>query len=347
MFLAFSIVVVLSIIILKADGSLGSGTGVNRGREGESAIKPNMRDLRMKQSKEGIARSFFHVESIMQAIKENKMETQVLESKSFEDLDKEEEISTNKEKSTKNNKKTTRGDEVNDMPSPYSTSFTYHFMEGLKIRSLDGSDASRQVTSMVDDHFTHCTSNEQATDTANIGDVFIASEYHKHTDQSPIGAYLSLPRQKRNDGFLLIRKVVATARMARSSKDLSSRTCVHIKTEDIHPLELFSSFQILSNVSNPYQATTYSTQEDEKVKEKEHKSKLSTSKSLEDFREPDPRMYSCSDSFFNPNDWFSVKPSTGGGSDWRYAIGLTYGCFEMYRELPGSFNFNYDWQAQT
>ena len=78
------LLVLAVVFCLMIDGFASGGGGDRRGSG--TMLKPNIQHLRMIQDKEGIGRSFFHVDLLMRAIADNKVDLQVFESKTFDDL---------------------------------------------------------------------------------------------------------------------------------------------------------------------------------------------------------------------------------------------------------------------
>jgi len=61
------------------------------------------------------------------------------------------------------------------------------------------------------------------------------------------------PKVRRNHGFLMIRRVTS---FIKSTYALSeNKHCFEYKTEDLHPLELFSRFTVNSTVDRPVQTS--------------------------------------------------------------------------------------------
>ena len=151
-------------------------------------------------------------------------------------------------------------------------------------------------------------------------------------------------RVRRNQGFLLIRKVIS-----REHDDslTNEGNCVRYSTDDIHPLEIFSRFEVNSTVDKPIR-TSYiprkkgsnSTLTSTKVTSETMLRKQLRSRPL-DLPKPYTGLTSCLDeSFWDPTDPLLLRWTDGS----IYALDI-YGftmCAEYANDFGGGFNFNYN-----
>jgi hypothetical protein len=198
-----------------------------------------------------------------------------------------------------------------------NTTTTYHLAD-THIISLDADNVLNKIKSLDDNNLSYCHDDEDPM--MDLGDIFVASEHgtfhHSRSDGHPkhLAQYLRSSKIQSNTGFLLLRKVIQ-----KHSDGLNGLNCHSYVTEDVHPLDLFSSFDIKSSITQPFH------------------------KHLEAMPNPSSPLIPCTSSEF---------PYTFAGSGSSNIFDYTYGdynqCIDFQQSvLPGSFNFNYDYNAKT
>eukprot|EP01036_Dinobryon_divergens_P022703 gene22703-30985_t len=131
---------------------------------------------------------------------------------------------------------------------------------------------------------------------------------------------------------------------------LYGRSCYKVHTETIHPLELFLSMRTSTEGDIPYQTAYFP--KGSKPPTKTVSSDLNPSNNTMSVAEkrklfttivtPTAPLVACDDPSWGSGYWIY-----GGSSSeaYMYELGLTLGCAEYSNDVPGSFNFNYDYST--
>ena len=144
------------------------------------------------------------------------------------------------------------------------------------------------------------------------------------------------------DGFLILRRI--TSITSATESELQSG-CVKLHTEDIHPFELFHSFNFESLTQLPYNHV-YGGEENE---EEEDNRELNSNYAF-----PDNPMKYCSDPSFGPFDppnwWtfpkYAVKygnPYTTNQDFLALMSVKNGGCIQYSKDFSGGFYYNCKW----
>jgi hypothetical protein len=152
---------------------------------------------------------------------------------------------------------------------------------------------------------------------------------------------------ERNDkGLVLLRKIVKSERI----EDEEMKGCTKLHTEDIHPLQLFESMRIESIGESPFQHTSkerYPTDNVDKSVDIESPPGAGVRpdrKALSTIVTPDYPVITCD---ISDTGYLSGYLGYGSGDNYAYKVGASTGCAEYSADLPGSFNFNYDYATGT
>lgn len=147
--------------------------------------------------------------------------------------------------------------------------------------------------------------------------------------------------QKNDKGLVLLRKIVKSERI----EDEEMKGCTKLHTEDIHPLQLFESMRIESIGESPFQHTSKERSPEDNIdKSVDSESPPGAGvrldrKALSTIVTPDYPVTHC--------DISDAAYFYGSGNNYAYKVGPSQGCAEYSADLPGSFNFNYDYATGT
>jgi hypothetical protein len=147
------------------------------------------------------------------------------------------------------------------------------------------------------------------------------------------------PKINRNQGFKLIRRVVAV-----KEANSDNHHCKSYETEDLVPLEIFDSFNFNVDGKIPFRMSTYSDNSLE-VESKKRQAELQQQqggRSLQGF--PGYNLVSCSNSMFGDEQKSFNGPGGGSGS---IALARRYVCIDYQYLVPGSIGANYDFNSQS
>jgi hypothetical protein len=203
----------------------------------------------------------------------------------------------------------------------HKTTTNYEFAKDVTLYSLDTSMHADSIEGVSEDSLLHCPVNEKHH--ASVGDIFVASTHGKSVhskEHGHLGTYMRSESVLRNQGFLLLRRVVS-----KSTVSSNEKTCSSYVTEDVHPIELFHSFHIDSEAESPFE-TEYSSVSPQAIQ--------ATAPPFIIPAFPDAPLKSCSDPYFkyDQDDFFSpalIKGSgkdQGSGGSYLYTAHLTYSC---------------------
>jgi hypothetical protein len=232
------------------------------------------------------------------------------------------------------------------LTSPRNTTTTYRFVNlgpDNNFFSLDTSEGQVSTRYIDDSGFHYCHDSSLP----KVGDILIASEHQRLLmKESIFGHYMSSPRITRNKGFLLIRRVLSMSTLKprpqsqlRTNEPMypfSNEHCLEYKTEELHPIELFESFNIHSEIDHKYQTTYFPAPVDD-VESSSTSPKHQNDLSNMAIAVPSP-LISCADGYWSEDDYYyddSFRMSYTGG----------WVCAQRELSLPGSFNYNYDFST--
>jgi hypothetical protein len=149
---------------------------------------------------------------------------------------------------------------------------------------------------------------------------------------------------ERNDkGLILLRKIVKSEHIEGGEM----KGCTKLHTEDIHPFQLFKSMRIESIGESPFQHTTQKRSTEIIDTSVDSEFPRLDRKALSDILTPEK---TCDTSYYGNSgcsdlDPYLKCPISKPDPNWQINIGSAKGCAEFSEDLPGSFNFNYDFNT--
>lgn len=152
--------------------------------------------------------------------------------------------------------------------SRYNTTMNFKFPELNDIFSLNNMTTLRSIVNISSSNILFCSSgNVPFNLTAfDAGDLFVMSEeWLKFSDNSisetEFGKYARATNMSRNQGFAFLRKVINVTEVNIPSSYLQmyhlEGPCADVITMDILPIEIFDSFELKSNVSQPFRESYF------------------------------------------------------------------------------------------
>jgi hypothetical protein len=155
------------------------------------------------------------------------------------------------------------------------------------------------------------------------------------------------PAVARNQGFLILRRVVSVTAsdFPLHGEQQSMDQCYQCVTEELHPIELFESFEIKSEIDHLYQTNFIPMERDKEEREDEFNKvdPLGTSRSSINDINMMSSLVPCTDGSYWDGYYYRMEDddyTTNVDMVLRYDY--TWTCFETSIYAPGSFNFNYD-----
>jgi len=264
--------------------------------------------LREKIHRDGLQDSGLHVKRIMQAINQDQKHVFITVPKNT--------ISFEKVKTFRDMSELAYTEVV----------FDYQIKPTMRFHSLDLPSVFTSIRSMDAFEIEHCGAHSLAASAPAVGDVFIASRdgesVHSRSHSSLVSSYLQSHHVRRNEHFLILRRVIKRFDAPHGSP------CTRLATEDIHPLEILESVNIHANVSRPVQTTLYGDDPHDP-----NRFKLSSSSSFP----IDSGLTLCT------NSELIADTTNAGGQNWQFDSSILNGivCGD-YSSTVGGFNFNYD-----
>ena len=211
----------------------------------------------------------------------------------------------------------------------YNTSYNFKLHDSIAYYSLDEKTYARAISEINEDKIVLC--HDQSN--VKVDDIFIASEHgmHVHSLRSSHGTnpklvqYMNSPSVLKNKGFRLIRRVV--------SRNTDANGCASTVTEDVHPLELFDTFSIISDAVLPYSINYDRVSEAETANEKRDNRGLTYSYF------DNSGVIACDDTTY----WSGGSTYSGvtGDLTWHTHIAMTYACAQFVNTV-GDISMNYD-----
>jgi hypothetical protein len=187
---------------------------------------------------------------------------------------------------------------------------------GRDYYNLDSDLEIRELSSVTDLHVIHCNQHDW-----RANDILIGSKSGKWFDSAREHSALWASSVNMLQDLVILRRIVSIS---------THGSCHRVLTERMHPLELFHSVHTETTAEHPFQTTYFNP----KIKENR--------KLFSSIVTPDSPLVACDDS-----SWGSFYPVSGGSNedDYQFQLGLTKGCAEFSKDVPGSFNFNYDFKT--
>jgi hypothetical protein len=134
-----------------------------------------------------------------------------------------------------------------------------------------------------------------------------------------------------DNGLTLLRKVVRVEQHQR----IGNEACTKLHTENIHPLELFSTMRVTSIGESPFQHV-YSKVDPIQISDV-------AGKIIPDLTDTESNSWKRRRFLQQLKPDYPVQTCQGyGDASSSYIMGYTQGCLEFNAELPGSFNANYN-----
>ena len=130
--------------------------------------------------------------------------------------------------------------------------------------------------------------------------------------------------ERKDKGLTMIRKVTRTEEYLTGTA--TSESCSKLHTESVHPVELFSKMRAQTIIESPF-----------------HHIYRQQQKTADDLSSPPPQhLRKEMSTIVLPDDPIMACATNTPNANYAYNYGLTQGCAEYSRDLPGSFNFNYN-----
>ena len=158
---------------------------------------------------------------------------------------------------------TWNGNDMNEVASRaiYETRTSYE-MATDKIVVLDhmiDADRHGEIRALSDTHVLHC-GRSLRSDAMAPGTILLGTQSGAWSGGDRVARYLNEMLStyhpdhatvKQKDGFLVIRRVTEVKRSSEDADHDADQECLHVHTEDVHPIELFSKFRVSSVGSIP------------------------------------------------------------------------------------------------
>lgn len=205
------------------------------------------------------------------------------------------------------------------------TSYTLHPEQEHKVVSLDlhARTAVREVSSA---HLLHCHEQE----ILSVGDHVIGSTAGAWFNSAPVQGSLSTAglmarhADATKHSLVMVRRVLSVS----AAQDDNCRV---VKTESLHPLELFASMDVESSGTRPF----HDVQRPFAQQTEEEERKLQVAN-------PDAPLVACA-SFPQASTGKTIAAGTVAGV--AYNLGTGAGCLQYNKDV-GSISMNYDWNKR-
>ena len=209
-----------------------------------------------------------------------------------------------------------------DSHTSYSLKYNvanYHNLDDVKRLMSFGS-----ILQFVDNHIVHCDHENPTL----VGTILVGSshgswaknnevEHHVAHTLNNLLLHPSHLAVRVDKGLTLLRQVVRTENFESSG----NKFCTKLHTESIHPVELFATMEIKTIAESPFQ----------------HMYGGSNLHPSTGMSAPSKQTRKMKSSFVVP----TYKPCGTGEEDF-YSEGSFVGCLQYSKDLPGSFNLNYN-----
>jgi hypothetical protein len=246
--------------------------------------------------------------------------------------------------------------------------------------------ASSVVRELTAEHIVHCgrsLADAQKVEYLQPGSIVLGTHAGSWSQQPHVRRVLeesvadlhpTHAAEKRDHGFAVLRRITATVEHGGDGR------CLSLRTEEVHPLELFSSFRIESVGEHPFHhnygefAVPADAEAQAQARAQAQAQAQAQSQSRELFSKiatPDSPITHCTNDKFAPFTKYSFVGGMQGLTSPKFILGsdiklsstsaktLTMnddafdgfaavsatngGCVEFSTNLAGGFNFNWDW----